>query len=341
MILVHAANYSPLSPLRASVYFSSLFLLVLTTSLPFAPQAFAQDSNISPDEVIRINTDLVTVPMVVTNGRGERVSGLMKNDFTVRDEGRMIDITYFGTGTDRVALAFLLDASGSTRDIIAQQRETALALLSRFGQTSRVAVLHFSSQSELVVPFTDDAAKAGSAFRLLPLPGQRTAIFDAALATAREFKINEHQPTERRIVILISDGLDTASTVTAADAIREANARNVSFYVIHLPLYTPRGGRLAARPTSKGFRELAAQTGGRFFTVGDAQSSLNPHAKYNLDPVFNAIADDLNGQYVIGYYLSSPDDARRSRRVDVALTSPRHRKLRVRALREGYRLNDR
>jgi VWFA-related protein len=341
MMLVHVANHSPSSPPRASSYFSYFLLLVLTTSLSFAPHIFAQDSNVPSDEIIRISTDLVTVPVVVTNGRGERVSGLMKDDFVVRDEGILMDVAHFGAGTDRVALAFLLDASGSTRDIISQQREAALALLSRFGRTSRVAVLHFSSQSELVVPFTDDLSKASSAFRFLPLPGQRTAIFDAALAAARAFKVNTHLPTERRIVILISDGLDTASTVTAADAIREANARDVSFYVIHLPLYTPRGGRLAARPASKGFRELAAQTGGRSFTIGDAQSSLNPHAKYDLDPVFKAVADDLNGQYVIGYYLSSPDHARQSRRPDVALTSPHHRKLRVRALREGTGWNDR
>lgn len=340
MILVYAANSRLSFPLQAATYLPLSLFFALAVLPNLAPPAFAQDSDAPSDEVIRINTDLITVPVIVTNRNGERVSGLAKTDFIVRDEGRPVELTHFVAGTDRVALAFLLDASGSTRDIIAQQRETALALLSRFGHMSRVAVLHFSNRPEVVVPFTDDTATAGAAFRFLPLSGRRTAIFDAALAAARQFRISGREPAERRIVILISDGLDTASTVAAADAVREANARDVSFYVIHLPLYAPRGERLAARPASKGFRELASQTGGRFFIVGDAQSSLDPRAKYDLDPVFKAIADDLNGQYVLGYYLSSPDRARQSRRVTVDLTPPNSRKLKVRTLREVYNLSD-
>ncbi len=84
---------------------------------------------------------------------------------------------------------------------------------------------------------------------------------------------------------------------------------------------------------------MARQTGGSFFTVGDAKSSLNPHATYNLESVFKAIAEDIQGQYMIGYYLKLTERDERGRRIEVSLASSQHtRKLRVRTLRDGYTL---
>ncbi len=322
----------------ASSVLLSLLLFILAAYCS-APPSNAQDTPVSPDEIIRISTDLVTVTVVVTDGRGRRVSDLMRDDFSVRDAGRAAEITHFAAGADHVALAFLLDASGSARDIIARQREAAVALLARFGQRSRVAVVHFREQPVIAAPFTTDPDRARAAFDIPILANRRTAIFDAAHAATRAFETSRDR-TERRIVVLISDGLDNASTTRPADVIAEANARDVSFYVIHLPLFQPRDGRLAPRRASKGFRELAEKTGGQFFTVGDAQTSLDPRAQLDLAPVFNAIAGDLQSQYVLGYYAAkttSPDDPT-YRRVEVRVASPARRELRVRPLREGYLL---
>ncbi len=328
--------------LRSGIFLSLQLFFALSFSLALTPGTFAQDSGIIPsDEVIKINTDLVTVPVVVADERGRRVSGFGEGDFAVSDEGRPVRLAYFATGAERVALTFLLDASGSAVDIVARQSETARALVSRFGSRSRVAVFHFRERPELVVPFTDDPLVAVAGFDIPVRPNRRTAIFDAALAAVRSFESKTSHPTERRIVILISDGLDTASTVPASLAIGEAEARGVSFYIIHLPLYTPRDGRLVARPTAKGFRQLAEQTGGRFFTVGNAQTSLDPNARYDLGPIFSAVADDLQGQYLLGYYLDSALRNQGSRRVQVNLVSPRRSKFRVRVLREWYELRDR
>ncbi|MCA1634332.1 MAG: VWA domain-containing protein [Acidobacteria bacterium] len=289
-----------------------------------------------PEEVVRVSTDLVTVPLFVTDAEGRRVPGLQLGDFEVHDSGRTIEASYFAAGTESVALLFLLDASGSTRDLITQQRETALAIFSRFGARSRVAVIYFRERPVLALPFTTDIRAARSAFRISAEPDRRTSIFDAALAAVRAFHTDQRQPAERRIVVLISDGLDTSSTTRAAAVINEARASGVSFYVIHLPLFTPREGRLVARRPAKGFRELAEQTGGRFFVVGDARSSLDPRAEYDLAPVFKAIADDLLGQYVIGYYAGEAERREGFHAVQVRLASRVRRGLRVWQLREGY-----
>lgn len=315
-----------------------LYILALTLLLHSCVRdTRAQAETFEPsEEVVRVRTDLVTVPVYVTDAGGRRVPGLQKDDFEVLDGGRPVETSYFAAGTERVALLFLLDASGSTRDLITQQRETALALFSRFGTGSRVAVMHFRERPELALPFTTDIRGARAAFRIQAEPNRRTAIFDAALAAVRVFSRGERHPAERRIVILISDGLDTSSTARAANVVNEARAGGVSFYVIHLPLFTPREGRLVARRPAKGFRELAEQTGGRFFVVGDARSSLDPRAEYDLAPVFKAIADDLLGQYVLGYYAGESVRQAGFHAVEVRLTARERRRLRVRQLRAGY-----
>jgi Ca-activated chloride channel family protein len=289
---------------------------------------------------VRVSTNLVTVPVFVTDARGRRVSGLTQQEFEVRDEGRPVETAYFAAGAERVALFFLLDASGSTRDIITRQRETALALFSRFGGRSRIAVAYFGERPELSLPFTTEHEAARDAFRIPRITDRRTAIFDAALAAVRAFNPDAQHRAERRIVILISDGLDTASATSAATVINEAAENGVSFYVIHLPLYAPRDGRLAVRRPSRGFRELAEKTGGQFFIVGDAGSALDPRAEFDLSPIFRAIADDIAGQYVVGYYADAAQSGARARRVQVRLTSREKRKLSVRQLRDEYTLKN-
>jgi hypothetical protein len=132
---------------------------------------------------------------------------------------------------------------------------------------------------------------------------RRTAIFDAAMKSVQAFDALPLVRGERRIVILISDGLDNTSRTSADSVINTALEKRVSFYVIHLPLFEPRDGRLAVRGPSKGFRELAEKTGGKYFLVGDRKSPLAPREN-DLSPIFQAIEEDLKSQYLLGFYIA-------------------------------------
>jgi Ca-activated chloride channel family protein len=327
-----ARFFSALRRSTRPAFFLYASLLILLLSVPLSAQETTASET---DDVLRVRTDLLSVPFFVTDARGRRVGGLTRDDFTVRDDGQPVRVEYFAAGTERVALLFALDSSGSARDTITHQRETALALFSRFGPGSRVAVLRFADKSDLVVPFTADARLPLDGFSLPAMPGRRTAIFDAAAVAVRAFKERGGDPSERRIIILISDGLDTVSTLKAESVINEARALGVSIYVIHLLSFVARDGRLVPRAGAKGFRELAERTGGAYFRVGDARSALDPHAVYDLSPVFRAIEEDLRGQYVLGYYPGESARDSRSHRIEITLAS-RNRKLQVRSLRESY-----
>jgi len=291
--------------LRLLRFLALISLLVCLNSTVLAQQT------VDEDDVVRVNTDLLLFPVRVRDKKGQAVPGLTEQDLLLKDQDHVTTGLYLTPGADRVALMFALDQSGSLRQIISQQREAALALFSRFGERSSVAILRFSETASLVAPFTKDLDAARAAFKFVAAPNQHTAIFDAAAKAVRAFDDLPRVRSERRIVILISDGLDTISRTKADSVIDAAVEKRVSFYVIHLPLFEPIDGRLAVRRPSKGFRELAEKTGGKYFLVGDAKSALTP-AQNDLTPIFQAIEEDLKSQYLLGFYIaeSSRDNRR-------------------------------
>jgi len=320
----------------------SRFSICLATSISLLLcSALVKAQETEPVDVISVRTDLVAVPLTVTDSRGRRISDLKQQDFVLTDDGREARIDYFASGTERIALAFVLDNSGSLREQLSRQRDAALGLFSRFGQASSVAVIRFGQQARLLAPFNSEAEGARAAFSVsvnlstLGALGERTAIFDAGMAAIQAYAPRGENSPERRIAILISDGLDTASRANAQTVIAAANRMNVSFYVIQLPLFSPSDGRLVARPAAKGFRDLAEKTGGKYFVAGTSASALAPNSPVDLAPVFAAIEEDLRSQYVIGFY---PGEASRDGKPHRPAISAANRKLKVHQLRTSYSL---
>ncbi len=287
------------SILRFAVIFPLLAcLFVAAQTSPVLAQQTTDD-----DDVVRVSTDLLLFPVRIRDKKGQAVAGLTEQDLLLKDEDKATTGLYFAPGADRVALLFALDQSGSLRETITQQREAALGLFSRFGERSSVAILRFSDTATLIAPFTKDLENARSAFQFRAATNRQTAIFDAAAKALEAFNDLPPVRAERKIVILISDGLDTRSRISATRVIADAQQKRVSFYVIHLPLFEPRDGRLQVRNPAKGFKDLAEKTGGKYFLAGDAKSALAPRST-DLAPVFQAIEEDLKSQYLLGFYIA-------------------------------------
>lgn len=271
---------------------------------------FAQDT-VDEDDVVRFNTELLLFPVRVRDRQGKAFSGLTEQDLIVRDPDKASTGPYLSPGADRVALLFALDESRSLQQIISRQREAAAALVRRFGERSSVAVLRFAEKPSIVVPFTRDEKATESGFRSSVGSSERTAIFDAAAKAIQAFNKLPSIRSERRLVVLISDGLDNASTTKVKEIIDAAQQKRISFYVIHLPLFEPRDGRLKVRTPSAGFKDLAEKTGGKYFLVGDERAPLN-QSEPDLSAIFQAIEDDLKSQYLLGFYVAeSAKDNRR------------------------------
>ena len=288
---------------RLVLRFALLIPLFVCLYVAAPPPTVLAQQTADDEDVIRVNTDLLLFPVRIRDKKKQAVPGLTEQDLLLKDEDKATTGLYFAPGADRVALLFALDQSGSLRQLISQQQEAALALFSRFSERSSVGILRFSDTASLVAPFTQDVAAARAAFRFAAASNQQTAIFDAAAQAVLAFDDLPRVRSERRIVVLISDGLDTRSRTSADSVIDAAWQRRVSFYVIHLPLFEPRDGRLEVRRPTKGFKELAEKTGGKYFLVGDANSALMPREN-DLTPMFQAIEEDLKSQYLLGFYIS-------------------------------------
>lgn len=316
-----------MSPLRSlkrvfpfcarDIHLISCLTLFVCFSASVAP-VVAQDQSATDDEVLRVTTDLLLFPARVRDKSGKRPNGLNEKDFSLKDPDAVTSGLYFSAGVDRVAMVFALDQSGSLRDVISKQRDAAIGLYRRFSTLSSIAVLHFSHRPTVAAPFVRDVSSALGAFDVRAHDNQPTAIFDAAAQAVEMFKTLPRIRSERRIVVLISDGLDNFSRAKPDSVINAARTDRVSFYIIHLPLFEPRDGRLAVRRPAGGFRDLAEKTGGKYFPAHD--SPLAPRATVNLTPIFEAIEADLRSQYLIGFYLN--ETANDGRRHNFSLSVP-------------------
>src|ERR1700752_1389605 len=302
------SQYSALRPFfrlaeRLMLRFAVLVSFLACLAVAVQPTTALAQQSTDEDDVVRVNTDLLLFPVRIRDKKGQAVAGLTEQDLSLKDQDQVTTGVYFAPGADRVAMLFALDQSGSLRQIIEQQREASLAFFSRFGEPSSVAIVRFSDTATLVAPFTKDLENARAAFKFRAAQNAKTAIFDAAASSLEAFDDLPPVRAERRIVVLISDGLDTRSRTSADRVIQDALDRHVSFYVIHLPLFEPRDGRLEVRRPAKGFKELAEKTGGKYFLVGDAKSALAPKPA-DLTAIFQAIEEDLKSQYLLGFYIA-------------------------------------
>lgn len=311
----------PASPRICTAGFRRRILLACVCALLVAQiPIFGQGQEPDEDEVLRISTDLLLFTIRVRTKGDASLDGLSHKELVLKDDDRITEGVYFYRGIDRVSLVFALDQSGSTRGIISRQRNAALGLFQQFGERSKVAVLRFSETPTIAAPFDRNVDVIRTAFDFPVAVNQRTAIFDAATASVSLFDKLPRVRSERRIVILISDGLDNASKSKSKAVIEAAKKNRISFYVIHIPLFEPRNGRLSVRAAAGGFRDLAEKTGGKYFLAGDARKALDATNDFDLVPIFKAIEDDLKSQFLLGFYLN--ERANDGRRHEFSLSMP-------------------
>jgi Ca-activated chloride channel family protein len=252
---------------------------------------------------------LVEVYVSVTDSRGEPVTALSRADFTVKEDGQPQRVETFAAGEFPLSVAIAVDRSFSvTAAKLGASKAAATRFVSDLRPDDQVMVIAIGSAVEVVAPLATDRAVSSAALARLERWGT-TPLYDAAAAA-----IDAIEPAGgRRALIVLSDGSDRYSRLTAADLVQKARRSDVLIYPIAL-------GR--ERPPI--FAELAGVTGGRSFQAGDERS---------LTSTLGAIARELRFQYLLGYAPArQASGAPRWRAIQVRVTGP---DVRVRA-RDGY-----
>lgn len=275
----------------------------MVLSLCSAALLWGQSQDAATPSPYPLAQEQITVTVRVTDRQGRPVNGLDCNAFRIiaQDAGTAPASLLCAPVKDTASFGFALDASRSVRDIIRHESETGLALLSNKDAGTRWNVVWFGDAAQQKTGWTQDLRIVQKAFQNPPPASQRTALFDGVRALLDSWA--DAPRDEQRFAIIISDGLENASRNSAASVLRHAQTLGVTCYVIHLPFYTPRDGHLVARAPAEGVRELAEQTGGRYFRLGTAQDALNPRAEYDLRPIFQALTAAREGRYQISFTL--------------------------------------
>jgi VWFA-related protein len=205
----------------------------------------AKKSSTGPDEVdegdvVRVDTQLVSVPAVVTDSAGRPVSGLKPENFRVIEDGQPQTIANFGTTETPFEIALLLDTSGSTRDDVALIRAAANSFIEALRPGDRVGVVAFNTAQktasvEVLTSLTDDRKALRAAIENLG-SSQGTPYYDALERVADNIF---HDPPQddvrgRRAVVALTDGVDSSSNSDFATAKVKLSRAGVACYFIQV-----------------------------------------------------------------------------------------------------------
>lgn len=259
--------------------------------------------------------DLVTIQASVRDRRGRAIQGLAPADFEVRDNGELRPlISVRADVRSPVSLAVVVDTSGSMRmePKIALARRVLDALLAqlRTGE-DEVGLFTFDSSLHEHEAFSTDLAKFSHALSDLA-PFGTTSLYDATAAVARKLAARSAM---RKAVIVITDGMDTSSTLTASEVSGLASSIDVPVFVVAaVPMLDQRvmmeAARRSLRSDAADLRDLADWTGGRLVFASTFVDSA---------AVAGRLVDELRQQYVLAIEATG---SREWRRLDVRITHP-------------------
>jgi VWFA-related protein len=285
-----------------------------------------QSVALEAQEVFRSAVDLVTIQASVRDEKGRVIRGLTPADFEVRDNGQVQPVLELRADLQSpVTVAILVDMSGSmkSRQKIDMTRQVFQSLVTQLRDgVDAVAVYVFDSSLNERVGFTTDLSRLNGVLANFE-PFGSTSLYDAAAATARELAI---RPASHRAIIILTDGVDTSSKLSAAEVSGLASSIDVPVYVVAtVPALDHRQMVEAAERTplaSDGadLRDLATWTGGQLvFATTLIESAF----------AASSILDELRQQYVLAIEAAN---VREWRRLDVRV---KNSSAKVKA-RSGY-----
>lgn len=280
-----------------------LFGLVAVSALLGAERVDARTAADKPQQpTFRSSVDLVQVRAVVRDRRGRFVPGLNRQDFEVLEGSQfrpLVDLQFDDNAPLRVALLFDVSGSMSVASKLAGAAGAARHLVDGMLDGDEAAVFAFDTALRELQPFTSDRAAIRRSFETLRAYGQ-TSIFDAVAETAARISADR---SRRQAIIIVTDGIDTRSRMTAEDVSAIASATDVPIYVFSVvsPLdHAGAEGSLAAHAaveTDSPLGRLAVWTGGRAHVA-----STPAHASVAA----REILGELRHQYLLAFEPGAP-----------------------------------
>ena len=276
----------------------ALVFLALCVTAPLA--LFAQDNG----PTFRMDVKLVNLWVNVTDKTGAIVGGLGKDDFQVFEDGRPQKISVFERQSELpLNLTLAIDTSGSTaKDLYLEQSAAKHFIHALLRQQDQMSLIEFATDVRQLVGFTNKIQQLDRGLSGLRL-GDATALYDTIYLGSEGLAKKEG----RKVLVLVSDGGDTAKSTTYPEALEKALRCEVMIYsIIDVPIEASAGRDIGGEHA---LITLSEQTGGKSFYASEG----------GLDKAFERVSDDLRTQYLIGYYPHNQDADRGFHRVQITI----------------------
>ncbi len=269
--------------------------------------------------VFKKEADEVMLHASVVDDRQHIVTNLDKAAFTVFEDGKPQNIVSFHHVDIPVAMGIVIDNSGSMREKRNKVNQAALNLVRSSNPQDEVFVVNFNDEQYLDQDFTNNLLKLKEALEKIDARGG-TAMYDAVVASADHLKQNAR--LEKKVIFVVTDGEDNASSETLEQAIKQLQQENgPSVYAIGIL-----GDEEHPKRARKALQIIADRTGGIAFF---------PKTLDEVDEISRTIASDIRNQYAIGYKPTAPKQAGNFRQIRVEAKAKGHGKLVVRT-KTGY-----
>ena len=236
----------------------------------------------------KAGTQVVPLYVTVVDSEKRLVPDLGQADFEVFDNGKPVSITLFNNEPEAFSVVVMLDTSASMTASLDLLKEAAEQFVIRLLPEDRGMVGAFSDKIQFPIStFTSDRDELIGALKELGF-GNPTRLYDAV-----EASIEQLRPVQgRRVVLVFTDGDDTASKIGMGKVLEQARADEVMIYAIGLESEFFNGQyKVRSRP-DRGLRKLADETGGGYFELKETD---------DLGPTFTRVAQELHSQYVLGF----------------------------------------
>ena len=272
-----------------------------------APETGTSALRVHPGSFIRMNVDMVLVPVTVTDPLNRLVTGLEKEDFQIYENNGEQLITSFACEDAPVSIGIIFDLSGSMTSKLIRAREAILQFIKTANPQDEFFVIGFNDRPELIEDFTSSVEDIQARLATVHA-GHRTALLDAIYYGISKMKDAHH---ERKALLVVSDGGDNRSRYTEGEvraAVREADVE-----IYSIGIFDPYAATPEERTGPQLLDDVSAATGGRLFRVDDVDE---------MSDIAEKISTELRNQYVIGY---KPKDLSRDgkwRKVKVKVNPP-------------------
>jgi Ca-activated chloride channel family protein len=274
--------------------------------------------------IIRVSSNLIMVPVSVTDAAGKPVLELKEDDFQIAEDGNIETIAKMAEpGQSSLQIALLFDVSGSVHHRFEFEKQAAIHFLQKVWKPGDgVTIIPFNEKQIVSLRNSESLEEAFQVLGQLQPGTGATAFYDTVVMSARLLRASA-LPEIRQAEIVLSDGEDTRSNSTIADALQAIQHSNSVFYSINPGGNSIRLNRISLKG-QQNLVSLAKETGGTAY-IADKIS--------DLDEIFGRIATELRAQYLLSYYSSNPGINGEFRRIEVTL--PGKPDLRIHA-RYGY-----